>query len=219
MDATVKTYSAIDLLDKVFEFIEMTPNSNEWNRKALKSNPPREIRFRQIEALLNAFFTEPSLSLLSKAKLIFSNEKKNSIGSFLKGDFLKQRTMNDYSNLVAFIRNFEGYKDTDVREISIEQLVFIFPKLVDFKRQVRSILTFNSGWLEASSITSLFSIHLTNSIADNLTGKYKELDTALELFINPKGLLFTTEELITKFDFPKEDLDTIDNDFIMKASG
>lgn len=50
-----KTYSAIDLLDKVLEFIEMTPNSNEWNLQSLKSNLPRQIRFRQIEALLNAF--------------------------------------------------------------------------------------------------------------------------------------------------------------------
>ena len=31
-------------------------------------------------------------------------------------------------------------------------------------------------WLEASSTTTLFSIFLTNSISNNLIGKYDELD-------------------------------------------
>ncbi|MGZ3834290.1 MAG: hypothetical protein ACXVB0_12255, partial [Mucilaginibacter sp.] len=82
------------------------------------------------------------------------------------------------------------------------------------KRQIRNLLTFNSGWLEASSTTSLFSIFLTNSISNNLIGKYDELDKALELFINPKSLIFTEEELIAKFNFPTEDLSSIDADFM-----
>lgn len=218
MPTSVKKYSAIDLLDKVFEFIEMTPNPNEWNLQALKSNPPRQIRFRQIDALFNAFFIEESnRDLLSKAMSKFSKQRKISIESFLNGNFLKTRTIDSYSNLVEFIKDFleTGTENIDQsKEIRIEHLVFIFPKLIDFKKHIRNLLTFNSGWLEANTITSLFSIQLTNSISNNLIGRYNELDTVIGLFIDPKSLTFTEEELITRFSFPTENLNAIDADFI-----
>ncbi|EHQ27646.1 hypothetical protein Mucpa_3548 [Mucilaginibacter paludis DSM 18603] len=213
-----KTYSAIDLLDKVLEFIEMTPNSNEWNLQSLKSNLPRQIRFRQIEALLNAFFAKnASASLLNKATSIFSNQRKISINFLLSGKFLNDRAIDDYANLLDLIKSFVAKESGNVdqsKQIRVEQLTFIFPKLIDFKRQIRNLLTFNSGWLEASSTTSVFSIFLTNSISNNLIGKYDELDKVLELFINPKSLIFTEEELIAKFNFPTEDLSSVDADFM-----
>ncbi|MEO6850293.1 MAG: hypothetical protein ABI203_06510, partial [Mucilaginibacter sp.] len=66
----------------------------------------------------------------------------------------------------------------------------------------------------ANTITSLFSIQLTNSISNNLIGRYNELDTVIGLFIDPKSLTFTEEELITRFSFPTENLNAIDADFI-----
>jgi hypothetical protein len=53
---------------------------------------------------------------------------------------------------------------------------------------------------------------LTNSISSNLKDKYNDLDRTLELFINPKELLFTEKELVEKFNFPTEDLHQIDMD-------
>ncbi|SEO10616.1 hypothetical protein [Mucilaginibacter sp. OK283] len=218
MPPVTKTYSAIDLLDKVFEFVEMTPNPNEWNLRSLKSNPPRQIRFRQIDALLKAFFIEdPEIGLANKVKSIFFNQKRISIESLLNGGFLKERTIYDYANLARFINDFVKKRNENIDQsntIGVEQLIFIFPQLLAFKRQLRNLLTFNSGWLEAGGVTSLFSIYLTSSISNNLIGKYDELNIVLELFINPKGLTFTEEELIAKFNFPTENLDALDADFI-----
>nr|WP_294950074.1 hypothetical protein [uncultured Mucilaginibacter sp.] len=218
MSADIKKYSGIDLLDKIFEFIAMTPDSKEWNVTSLKSNPPRLIRFRQIEALLKAFFgNEPKQNLFNKAKSLFIDEKKMSIQSFMKGDFIRKRTMAEYAGLSTYIQDFIKLEMNDLqqkKEVRIEGLAFIFPQLVEFRKQVRSLLAFNSGWAAVSSITSQFSISLTSSISNNLTGRYDKLDEVLEQFINPTGIQFTREELIAKFDFPTECLGGIDMGYI-----
>jgi len=196
----------------------MTPNSIEWNLKSLKANPPRQIRLRRIESLLTAFCSiDINESLLSKAKSIFFDHHKITIASFLQGDFIKARSIDEYSEVIKFIKDFVKTKVGDVdrkREIRIEELVFIFPFLINFKKQIRSLLTFNSGWLEAGSDVALFSIYLTDSISEKLAGNYSELDYFIELFINPKRLIFTKEEMIDKYNFPKEDLNDVDSDFM-----
>lgn len=218
MARNTNTYSGINLLDKILEFTEMTPNSAEWNLKSLKANPPRQIRLRQIESLLTAFCAmSTNENLLSKAKSVFFDNHKITIPSFLRGDFIKIRSIDEYWEITQFIKDFVKTRVGDAdrkREIRIEELVFTFPILIDFKKQIRRMLTFNSGWSEASSDISLFSIYLTNSIAENLTGKYNELDWVIERFINPKGLIFTEEEMIDKYNFPKEDLNEVDMDFM-----
>ncbi|OYU78828.1 MAG: hypothetical protein CFE23_16730, partial [Flavobacterium sp. BFFFF1] len=173
-----------------------------WSVTVLKSNPPRQVRLKQIESLLNAFLTIDSKTSL------FDN-----VQSFLSGNFIRQRETSDYAQTIKFIKDFVRSSNShfdETKEIRIEELIFIFPKLVDYKGQLRSILTFNSGWLEASSIASQFSIHLTNSISKNLIDKYDNLDKSLELFINPKGLTFTEDELISRFNYPTENLNDID---------
>ncbi len=213
-----KTYTAIDLLDKVFEFTEMTPNPKEWKLDALFLNPPRRVRLQQVEALLKAFCVpDAEPGFFNKVKTIFSDQSKISIEAFLKGDFIKKRTIDEYSPVVRFIEDFVRNKVEDSRRdrnIYIEELAFIFPKLIDFKRQLRWLLTYNSGWLEAGSKTALFSIYLTNDVAQNLVGKYDQLDKAITLFINPKQLTFTKAELIEKYNFPTESLEDVDMDFM-----
>jgi len=218
MAKSTNTYSGVNLLDEIFEFTEMTPNSIEWNLKSLKANPPRQIRLRRIESLLTAFCTiNTNESLLSKAKSILFDHHKITIASFLQGDFIKARSIEEYSEVIKFIKDFVKTKVGDVdrkREIRIEELVFIFPFLINFKKQIRSLLTFNSGWLETGSDVALFSIYLTDSISEKLAGNYSELDYFIELFINPKRLIFTKEEMIDKYNFPKEDLNDVDSDFM-----
>jgi hypothetical protein len=73
-------------------------------------------------------------------------------------------------------------------------------------------MDFNSGWLEAGSTFSMFHIMLTDSISSHLKGTYAELDQTIELFINPKNLVFTEKELIDTFQYPTDDLHQIDMD-------
>ena len=48
-------YTAHDLLYKVIDFTNMTPDSNEWSFEKQKENPPRFVRLKQIQALIGGF--------------------------------------------------------------------------------------------------------------------------------------------------------------------
>ena len=212
----IKTYKGIDLLDKIFEFCEMTPDTKLWTINALQGNQPRQIRLKQINALINAFFPEnTATNLIERTKKLFSDSKNDTIHTILSGDYLNKQNINDFSELVDLIKSTVRTKEnfeSEEREIHIGHLIMPYQQLIKYKKELRRLLTFNSGWLEASSMTSRFSIYLTNSISNNLTDKYSDLDKALELFINPKNLSFTEAELIAKHHFPTDDLHEIDVD-------
>ena len=212
-----KTYKGLDLLEKIFEFTAMTPDANQWNVSSLKSNPPRQIRLRQIQSLINAFFEqETKANLIDKTIALFQGDKNSlTISSILSGDFIKNRSVEDYTELIDLMKDIVTQKEGDIREerpMHVMRLVMPYQSLVRYKRQLVELLTFNSGWLEASSYTSRFSIYLTDEITRNLERKYSVLDKALELYINPKGLAFSEEELIAKYKFPTENLREIDMD-------
>jgi hypothetical protein len=213
-----KLFSGIDLAEKIIEFVAMTPDSNQWNAKALYNNPPRQIRFYQIQSLMLAFIgmEKNTTSRAERYGAITTVESKPSIKYFLNGDFIRNRTQADYVATVELIRAYmkeNAHYDRLSKDVSTGELAFIFPKLFNYKTQLRNLLTFNSGWLEASSMTSYFSIFLTNSISQNLIGKYEVLDRALEWFINPLELSFTLNELIVGYRYPKENLSDIDMDY------
>ena len=212
-----KKYTGIDLLDAVFEFVGLTPAPAQWNARALQSNPPRLIRFKQIESLLSAFFEEKSsLTLMDKAKQFLSPPKKQGIQSVLSGDFLKDRSIDDYGELIQLIQKVVKEKDGPLDKISaiqIPHLLMPYQQLIKYKQQLRDLLRFNAGWLEVSSASSWFSICVTDSISSHLKGQYGDLDLALELFINPRKLSFTEATLKEHYKFPLDNLSDIDMDY------
>lgn len=199
-----KTYKGLDLLEKIFEFTAMTPDANQWKVSSLKANPPRQIRLRQIQSLINAFVGEETkVNFIEKIKVLIQGEKNIvAISSILSGDFIKVSSIEDYSELIELMKGIVIQKEGEINEerpMHVTRLIMPYQSLVRYKRQLVELFTFNSGWLEASSYTSRFSIYLTDAITLNLEEKYSLLDRALELFINPRGLIFTEEELVAKY--------------------
>eukprot|EP01034_Spumella_vulgaris_P009437 gene9437-11980_t len=92
-------------------------------------------------------------------------------------------------------------------------LAFIYPKLIAYKKLLYQIRSFNSGWLEASSIVAHFSIRVTQDITAHLHDTDHSLNHALELFINPQELTFTRDELAARYGYPTDNLDEIDIDY------
>jgi hypothetical protein len=212
-----KTYKGLDLLEKVFEFIAMTPDANQWHVSSLKENPSRQIRLRQIQSLINAFLQQETNANFFDKTMAFFQRDKNSLGisSVLSGDFIKNRGVEDYAKLIDLMQEIVSQKEGELQEerpIHIMQLVMPYQRLVQYKRQLFELSMFNSGWFEISTFASRFSIYLTNEIIRNLEGRYSALDSVLELFINPKGLTFTEEELIGKYKFPTESPQEFDID-------
>jgi hypothetical protein len=210
---TSKIYNGLDLLDKILEFVAMTPNESEWNYKSLSSNQPRQIRLKQINSLLKAFSLTSDKNIFERSTNYFNPDLRAEIKSILNGDFIKNKNVEDFSELISFAKEFlEENHNSFERPIKLHELNFIYPKMIDFKIKLREIIGFNSGWLEASSTFSIFHILLTNSISSNLNNKFNDLDRVLEMFINPARLTFSENELIEKFGFPTEDLHQIDID-------
>lgn len=207
----MKHYSTLDLLEKVFEFIAMTPDEKDWDIKKLQSNKPRQVRLQQIEALLIAF----GLHEDKTGKGIFASKPSvgKALNNFLHGDFIDTMNEKQIEQIDAFVTKHlnDPYFD---RKLSGGELRFIYQYLIRYKKQLNILLHFNSGWLEASGKMSQYAIRLTGSISDNLNGKTEELDKLLDLIINPNQLSFTEQELIERFHYPDVDLFEIDMEYI-----
>lgn len=198
-------FTSTDLLDKVLEFTSMSPDSSSWNLVALKSNPPRLIRFLQIDSLLKAFFHTGN------------NPSRISLESFLEGDFILDRDLSDYEETIQFIKDFmkeETHDTSETSRIDLDELEFIYSRLLSFKKQLRKVINFNSDVVEASSISARFSYLLTSSVSKSIAENPTKLDEFLEILINPKGLTFSVEELISNYHYPTEDLIDIDIDYM-----
>uniref|UniRef100_UPI00404B5C1C hypothetical protein n=1 Tax=Flavobacterium sp. TaxID=239 RepID=UPI00404B5C1C len=203
-----KTYRGIDLVDKILEFIKMTPDYKQTTFNSLKGNQPRLIRLKQIDSLISAFIPEiQNESMTSRLKGFFSSRKID-LDIILSGDFLENRNIEDYSEFINHVKYEIQNFGSD--EIDFTDLKNVFTAFVTYKKHIKQILEFNAGWLSVSRKTSMFTIRVTDSISSNLVGKYDKIDKALEILINPKKKSFTEIELISKFNFPKENLEEID---------
>jgi len=209
------SYKAIDLLEKVLEFTEMTPDSTKWDLGNLKTNPPRYIRLQQINSLLGAFLkNREQTSLLTRIKSLYSSNSKHEIQAFLDGDFIKKNTIEEYDGAIHFMNAFLNHSiATEEDKIHVEHLSFIYTRLVKYKGLLRQLKTFNSQWLAAGTLVARFQINLTDSITKNVTDKEQDLDEILELIINPTGLSFTITELVDVYHYPTENLDEVDIEF------
>lgn len=196
-----KVYTAIDLCDKAISFISMTTDSSEWNFDNLKSNPPRFRMLQEIEALIRAF------NLNRKIETNINDSKSVLFQEFISGDFVERRKFKDYSFIVKsikeFINNnqFNHYND----RIHLQDIKFVFLRLIDFKKKLNRLSEFNSGYILFSSISDYYTIAITENIIGKLKTETQDLNKILSLIIDPKGLTYTEEELISKFNFPVYD--------------
>lgn len=200
--------NATHLLEKVFEFIAMTPDEKDWDVAKLKTNRPRQVRLQRIEALLVAFglYERKSKGLFGSTSSI-----KTGIQSLLSGDFISNLDDATISAIDDYVTKQLNDPFFD-RKISGGEVRFIYQYLIRYRKQVNTLQTFNSGWLEASGKLTQYAIGLTNTITANLDGKTEELDYLLGLIINPNGYSFTEQELIEKYSYPDVDLMHIDID-------
>ena len=209
----MKIWTTKDLLDKLLEFRAMTPNSDEWNEKSLKHNEPRLIRFRRINSLFKAFELKHKkkektnfLNLLSES----SKEKelsKDEIIGFFEGKFITTRESVKYPNSQKLIEKVKAFDSDSFKPRDIYQF---YRHLMKYRIKIESVLSYNSGVLEASSLGFRSAISLTNELNKELDIKTEKIDDILFEIINPKKLTFDEDVLIKEYGFPKDDLDSID---------
>ena len=198
----------INLVEKIIEFVELTPKNIEWNFESLKDYPSILLRLKQIESLLIAF------KLRDIQKFSIEEDIKNILnGQFYENTELSEKT-------ISFIHTFLKKKNVDeeyLTFISNSQINFIFPKILNYKILSYKILNFNSGWLECSPRFNLayFHILMVDEINENIKDKFQLLDEIIELIINPNNIELTEEFLAENFNYISEaELHKIDLDHI-----
>ena len=197
----------INLILKIFEFVNLNPDKNTWELDLLKDNPSSLIRLKQIDSLIQAFnLRSDNLSL------------REEIQQILNGDFFTSLNRTVSENITKLVHQFLLNNDVEkeyINQIKGHEINFIFPKILSYKKQLNNLLNFNSGWLECHPRLNMLFFHLllVDDINQNLQGKYEKLDEIIELIINPANKAFSEKELIENFGYISDDqLDEIEMD-------
>lgn len=206
------------LLQKVLEFMVMTPDDVNWYYDNLRHNKPREVRYRQIEALMKAFLLDDDGQDL--AKIIYSpyaGEHHSIIRSFLGGNFIRVRDVQLYAKEWQYIMEYATErtgKRLKEHELSNQLVAYQFYDLMGYRRKLYEVMAFPSVRRIAAEVASFqYNILITETINKNLEGKDKELDEALCRLIDPKQRSYSMDELVTRFNYPTENLSEIDSEF------
>lgn len=194
------TITAFDFLNKYFELKRLEPDLRNWSLSALKYNEPRFYRLKELQSLIRAF----------------------DIGTDLKRDFvelnflLKKRTKADFQAIITDVHNYmanhEHHKKYDMDDFRFEwESRRIISYFLEFSEKAREFLAFNSGWLEAGSISARYLITTTGNALSTFDQKeLRRIDDLICSVISPSNQSFTQTELIKNFDYPDVDLEDID---------
>lgn len=201
------TYTALDLLETVIEFTNMTSDEADWSFEKQKYNDPRMVRLMQIWSLMGAFTPE----------LLDEREIGESIRDFYSGEYILERhPQKDYASLQDEIYSslakspVGGGKTCPLGE---DELRYNYQNLLDYYRKLKKLLGHNSGIMEIS-YPYYFSYLLTRSVSDSIGSHVAILRGLLVRFIDPRGLSFTREEMIERFFYPEDDLGEVDLDWM-----
>ena len=196
-----KKISGLTLIDKILEFISMTPNSVDWNFEKLNNFPSKLIRLKQINVLLNIFIPEN----------IYLDDLKTNIENVVNGTFIKSRNIKLYETVFKqmdneIITKLE-YRPEKIREWSNYDLLRNYSEIIRYKQILNELLDFNNGILEIS-YPYFYSVIMTTDTSKKLNSK--NIDNFLNLVIDPSNRIFSKTKLTKEYNYPKKDVYDID---------
>ncbi|MBD8083243.1 hypothetical protein [Chryseobacterium caseinilyticum] len=191
----------IDLIEKIIEFIEMIPDKELWNYKSLENNESALLRLKQIDILIGAFGLRKQNAVISL---------RDEIAQVLNGNFYENLDWEISNQTTEFVHQFILDKMLDkeyIEPLRRHEILFIFPKMLNYKIQITKLLKFNSGWLECSPRFNLayFHINMVDEINAKFADKYQILDDIIELIVNPKNQTFIEADLVEQFNYVSDD--------------
>lgn len=203
--STPATYTALNLLETVIEFINMTPDPEDWSFKRQKYNDPRFVRLQQIMSLLWAFVPEISTQM-----------EREAIRQFWSGDFIRRRSEKQYETLIAEIHSTIAttyHPAGHQGEISLDDLEFSYCSLLNYYTKLKKLLHHNKGIMEIS-YAFYFPYVVTEAASNAIRSEAESIARLLVLFIDPMGQRIPEKEMIEQFDYPEEDLTDLDIDWM-----
>lgn len=191
-------HSALYLLDRIIEYVNMTNDEVEWTFEGQKGNPPRFARLQQIQSLMEAFVPE----------LMASENIRKSIGNFFAGSFITLRTEEEYSNMLSLMyRTIEGsrFSDAKKKKLDVYDLQSSYCDLMDYYLKLKNLLNQNHSDLEVS-YPNIFCYLVTDAISESIHSEAESISSLLGEFIDPGNHAYTEDELVKQFNYPSIDL-------------
>jgi hypothetical protein len=199
----MESYSAFEFLPLYFEFKAMIPDISQWNEKSLKDNPPRYYRFLQLKSLLKAFGLQIELT------------------EFESGNFISCKDISEYKFVLNELCKFNksdksGFKSENPNEINIPEIEQIYTRFLQLLESVFIVKSFNSGLIEASSVSARFTYKTSKLFIEELYNlkRLMKIEQIIADIIDPERKKFSIAELKVQYNFPNVDLLDIDIDWM-----
>jgi hypothetical protein len=179
------------LLDTLYELEELTP-SWKWDDNVFSDNPPRQIRYNMIVAMLKqlGYTTTPG------------NFKMHLLNRDIEED--------EYlpSDVTDFLRPFGDFQ----RHYDIGDVCMTFLTLYNFRKRLHHAL------VDDLMVSGIGNVKPGNQImaqvSERLLTDVSFVDQFLCIVVDPKGLKFDKDLLVKDYGYPKENLEEIDLDWI-----
>jgi len=195
--------TGLNLIEKVLEFEEMTPDKSQWSFTAQKDNLPRLVRLQQLKVLLQVFTPET----------FDPQDIACGLDKLLNGSFVLFREETQYYDLFkrmeTVIQTAKSYPTEMQKSWTVDHLKRNYTNMLGFKKSVNQVLNHNKGILEIS-YPYLYPLIITQEISKNLDTS--QIDDFLRLVIDPLDRTFSKEKLIQEYDYPPDDVYDIDLD-------
>jgi hypothetical protein len=194
--------SAKDVVIKYFELLSLTDNINEWGEESFLKNEPRYYRFRQLKILFEAY-------------------SLGEFADFEKGEFIKQRPLEVYTELINMAKHFdkeilgseiEYYKEkehfNDYRTIK-----WLYNKLIGYRKVIAKAIHYIDG-VSLESGLYMYTCDLIRHSNHTISKEIDIIDDVLSFLISPSGETFSVNELIVKYGFPDVNIEDIDLEWL-----
>ncbi|MBK9262381.1 MAG: hypothetical protein IPM54_21585 [Polyangiaceae bacterium] len=236
-----QTCSAYSILARCLDFARMVPDSGERTEEAVKDNPPRLYRHRQLEALLRAFELLPCsrpphvehLNALEQEHVSIQGpsgswregtgldfyRQSTSFEFFFQGYFLMQRSSTDHRAILLLLKPYWPPHFDSERAIvdgvpmyRADEIRDIWSSILAFRMACEGVIDYNGSVLVASD-GYVCAMNAMQPVIQALQKSVREIDDILAQIIDPRQRVFSREELIARHGFPDVDLLDIDNEW------
>lgn len=187
-----------DLTDKVVYFISIV-NEENWNIESLDVNSPLYIRLQQIEAMITAFCGAGI-----------------SLKSFVNGNFIEGRPIQQYTGLAE---EMNDYLELFVEDycLNTKGVRLLMAELMNYKQRLYAAFGFlRPGTVICHSVYCDYMDVLITRHTPCLRDIMVEVDEMIEKVVQPKRISYSLQELIDDYNYPENDLDPVDIQYIFE---
>ena len=144
------------------------------------------------------------------------------IKDFTQLGFVERRNPQELTQLNEAVATYASKRNSDEQQFAQQgnqvksyQLRMLVHQLLGFSETMRQALYFNSGVMEAGSVSFRFIIQQTQSVLEDIDlSKLKRIESLLCCILDPQSQSFSRQELIDQYGFPNVNLRDIDMEWM-----